>query len=225
MSGFRAVLFDLDGTLLDSVPDFLRIINELCREHDRPALAPAALRQRASEGARAMLRLAFDAAGDAELDALQRVFLDRYAANPVQDSILFPGIAETLEWLDRMQIGWGIVTNKSERFTLPILHRLALTRRCGSVVCPERVKHPKPDPEALLLASQELEQPPSSTLYLGDHRRDIEAGRQAGMRTLTCAYGYLSPADDPLTWGGEHLVNDARALQPLLQCLHSECTQ
>lgn len=222
MSGIRAVLFDLDGTLLDTAPDFQRIINEIGNLHGRPPVTLPLVRQHASEGARAMLRLAFSDATDVQMNQLQTEFLDRYAAEPVRNSILFPGIDDTLNWLEQQQIHWGIVTNKSKRFAEPILHALTLTERCACLICPEHVSQPKPHPEALLLACERLQQPPVNTLYLGDHQRDIEAGRRAGMPTLACTYGYLHPNDRPATWCADHQVSDARELRPLLQCLYSE---
>lgn len=223
MGSFSGVLFDLDGTLLDSAQNFIAILDQMLKQRQLPALEPSLVQSHASSGAMAMLAAAFTPHGWEQLDQAQlhEEFLARYDSHLQIENRLYDGIDELLSWLDQEQIPWGIVTNKSERFTRPIVHQLKLSERCRSLVCPEQVSRQKPDPEPLLLGCRELGQSPASTLYLGDHRRDIEAGRRAGMRTICCDYGYIQPEENPAEWGADYRAENARELMPLLQCLYN----
>lgn len=215
-----AVLFDLDGTLLDTARDFHRVINRMLAEAGRPPIAYESLRSQVSNGARAMVCHAFGISHDADAFArLHQQLLDYYAEQLLIDSTLFPGMHELLDWLDARRIRWGIVTNKPQRFTLPLLAALRLDQRCHSIVCPEDVRRAKPDPEGLLLACQQLQAVPAHSYYVGDHARDIEAGRAAGMRTIAAGWGYLNPGETPLQWGSDHVSPRSIDLQPLLHSL------
>jgi len=223
MKAFHAVLFDLDGTLLDSALDFHHIIAQMLQQRGRTSLDLPELRPHVSQGARAMISAAFQLpAEDAETDRLLEEFLTLYGQQPAQHSRLFDGIETILSWLEARAIPWGIVTNKPEHFSRPILTTLGLDQRCASLICPEQVTHTKPDPEALLLACRELRRTPAETLYVGDHRRDIEAGQRAGMRTIACGYGYIPAQDDPARWHSTHLVRDTQELARLLESLYLE---
>lgn len=223
MAGFRAVLFDLDGTLLDTALDFQWIIDEMLSARGHDPVNPSQFRQHVSEGARAMVSAAFSLpTHSAETDRLLDEFLTRYGNNPAARSQLFDGLDQLLSWLDAESIPWGIVTNKPERFSRAILETLDLSARCASLVCPEHVSRVKPDPEPLLRACRELGLEAGDTLYIGDHRRDIEAGQRAGMRTIACGYGYIPDHEDPAEWRSTHLVQDAQALTRLLKSLYLE---
>lgn len=213
-----AVLFDLDGTLLDTAPDFYRILNQMRAERQQPAASYARVRQQVSNGAAAMINSTFDITNDhPDAEPLRQQLLQRYQQAPAQDSMLFDGIEPLLEWLEQHQIPWGIVTNKPERFCRPILQKLQLEGRCKTMICPDHVEQRKPHPEGLLKACGELSQPAQDCLYVGDHRRDIEAGNNASMMTVAALYGYLSPQDHPQEWHADLLIESPRQLLKWLQ--------
>lgn len=221
MAGYSAVLFDLDGTLLDTALDFYWIADRMRASRGLGPIARPDFRERVSDGSRAMVGNAFGLSGnEPEFESLLEEFLDLYARHMMVESRLFDGIEPLLDWLDSRGIKWGIVTNKPERFSRRIIQHLDLETRCASLVCPENVKQRKPDPEALLLACREIGCEPARTLYVGDHQRDIEAGHRAGMTTIGCLYGYIHADEDPRQWNGEHLVHDTHELHALLKYLY-----
>ncbi len=213
-----AVLFDLDGTLLDSAPDFFRLLNQMLAEHQRPELDPARVRQQISNGAAAMIQSAFNIdPSDPRSEALRLQFLEHYQQAPAQESRLFEGMDRLLLWLEQQQIPWGIVTNKPERFCRIILKQLELNTGCSTLICPEHVTQSKPHPEGLLKACAELNSQPAHSLYVGDHRRDIEAGVRAGMTTVAALYGYLSDSDQADDWHADQQINHPQQLLDWLQ--------
>ncbi len=209
----NAVLFDLDGTLLDTAPAFHHLLNQQLAAAQLPAISLSEIRTVVSEGAAAMVGLAFNLAPEApefqqHLDAL----LHAYRENPAAHTQLFPGMETVLSTLEERGIPWGIVTNKPERFTLPILEHLGLKHRAQTVICPDHVKERKPHPEGLLKAAAQLNTPPEQCCYVGDHWRDIEAGRRANMATIAVTYGYLRHDEDPLTWQADAYAAQAEEL-------------
>lgn len=219
----KAVLFDLDGTLIDTAADFIRIIQDMCRENGRPVVDAHLIRSQVSEGARAMVKLVYP-----ELDvndpiflAHRQTFLDRYAANIAVETDLFTGMPELLFSLEQQNIPWGIVTNKPRGLTEALLDALNLTQRCAVLVCPEDVTHTKPDPEPMYLAAQHLAVAPEACIYVGDHPRDIDAGRHAKMYTILAAYGYLPYAhkDDLTAWQAHCIVKNVTELNQVIQSL------
>ncbi|WP_417579659.1 HAD family hydrolase [Nitrincola sp.] len=220
MTPIQAVLFDLDGTLVDTAPDFLRICNQLLEAEGRPAVDYAQLRLSVSNGGRAVIKGAFGIQDDhPDFERLLEQMLSLYEASPAQDSRLFAGFDEMLTWLEEINIPWGIVTNKPARFTHKLIQQLALDKRCAVTICPDDVSRSKPDPEGLLLACKRIDRPPTNTLYIGDHQRDIQAGQAAGMRTLAAAFGYLSPKDQPELWRSDFCIQESTQLLPLLKSL------
>lgn len=208
-----AVLFDLDGTLLDTAPDFFRILNQMRHERQLGDMNYNQVREQVSNGAAAMIRSAFDIDPKQPLFAeLQQQLLERYQRSPVQDSTLFDGMEELLCWLEQQQIQWGIVTNKPERFCQPILEALQLTERCQTLICPDHVEQRKPHPEGLLKACQELRVAAAQCCYVGDHRRDIEAGLNAGMHSIGARYGYLDQNDPADSWNADLLIDSPEEL-------------
>ncbi|MEH6651168.1 MAG: HAD-IA family hydrolase [Motiliproteus sp.] len=196
-----AILFDLDGTLLDTAPDFFRILNQMRAEQQLIGIDYEPVRQQVSNGAAAMIRTAFNIDNNhPDFGQLQQTLLDRYQQSPVQDSALFNGMPELLDWLEQHQIHWGIVTNKPERFCNPILEALQLQQRCAILICPDHTEHRKPHPEGLLKACSKLGIQPQQCIYVGDHRRDIEAGINANMTTVAALYGYIDQQDPPKKW-------------------------
>ncbi len=214
----KAVLFDLDGTLLDTAPDFAVVVNQLRQRHGKSPLDYASIRATVSHGARALVTLAFQhQQGDEGFESLRLELLQLYSEHLAVKTTAFPGISELLLWLDQEKLPWGIVTNKPRRYAEPILTALQLDSRCHVLICPDDVTHTKPNPESLLLACEEINCRADQTIYLGDQRRDIEAGQNAGMQTIAANYGYID-ADDPTTnWQADFYVDHASEIKPLLE--------
>lgn len=216
-----AVLFDLDGTLIDTAPDFIRIIQLLCQEDGVTPPTPAQIRVQVSEGARAMVRLIHPemAMDSPELLQYRDRFLAYYGAQIAVDTQLFEGMDALLHSLEQHGIAWGIVTNKPRHLSELLLAALGLTERCAVLVCPDDISRPKPDPEPMYLAARQLGIAPQHIAYVGDHPRDIDAGRAANMPTILAAYGYLPPdhADDLQAWQADHIVADVAELSFLLR--------
>jgi phosphoglycolate phosphatase len=188
----RAVFFDLDGTLADTAPDLGMALNRLLEEEGRPPVPAAVLRPHVSAGSRGLLAVGFQLTpADAAYPGLQKRFLDHYAAALCVGTTLFPGMAELLEALDRIEVRWGVVTNKPRRFTEPLMTQLGIAHRAAAVVSGDSTAYTKPHPEPLLFACAAAGVAAQDALYVGDDLRDIQAGRAAGMRTAIAAYGYL----------------------------------
>ena len=216
----KAVLFDLDGTLIDTAADFIRIIQEMCRSENREVVDANLIRTQVSEGARAMVKLVYP-----ELDvedpiflAHRQRFLDIYGSDIAVDTDLFVGMYPLLEDLEQRSIPWGIVTNKPRWLSEALLEALNLTQRCAVLVCPEDVQNTKPDPEPMYLAAKQINIKPNECIYVGDHPRDIDAGRNAEMYTILAAYGYLplQHKDDLNAWQANCIVNDVKELHRVL---------
>lgn len=213
-----AVLFDLDGTLIDTAPDFVLCLNRLRAEFDLPPLPAAHVRPHVSDGARAMIRLGFGLnPEDPGYSDRHARFLDLYEAGICEQTTLFEGMDQLLRSLEANGIPWGIVTNKPVRFAAPLLTALDLERRCGTLICPDHVSQRKPDPEGLHLACRQLNTDPASGIYVGDHIRDIEAGRNAGMVTVAVRYGYIVNPSEVDDWRADHTVDHVDDLANLLQ--------
>lgn len=216
----RSLFFDLDGTLIDTAPDFHWVINEMLSRRQLPPLSYERIRQTVSNGARALVTLAFNRQeGDADFAQLLDELLDLYAKHLAENSRLFQGMEELLAACEQQGILWGVVTNKPERFTTPLLQALQLADRCASVVCPDHVSKTKPDPEPLLLACKHCDTLPAQSIYVGDHARDIEAGRRAGMHTVAASYGYIDPDENILAWQADHYVDNAADIIAILNSL------
>lgn len=222
----NAVLFDLDGTLIDTAADFVRIIGKMSRENNWQVPVESDIREQVSAGASAMVQLMLRHNGqmivsDDELLAFRQQFLDDYEADICVDSCLFEQLDEVLIFLESKQVPWGIVTNKPRYLAEQLLEKMQLHERCTVLVCPDDVSRPKPDPEPMYLALEKLGIPrggAASVLYVGDHIRDIEAGRAAGMPTILAAYGYIPPEDQKSLkkWNASYIVETPRQLKQLL---------
>lgn len=202
----RAVLFDLDGTLLDSAPDLINAANRLRAHHGLVPVTPEAFRPHVSKGGRAMLAVAFGHLDANAREALLPLFLDDYRQHIAVQSRLFEGFAEILDTLQTAGLGLGIITNKVEWLTTPLLAQLGLDRRFGAVLCGDSLPERKPHPAPVLAACARLGVDPAQAVMVGDDRRDIEAGRAAGCRTLTAAYGYISAGEDIQDWGADGVL-------------------
>lgn len=211
------ILFDLDGTLADTAPDLAAALNRLRQEDGLPALPLEHLRPHTSSGVRGMLGAGLSISPeDSRYPALQQRFLAYYEAAICVGTTLFPGVQELLTQLEQEHIPWGIVTNKRHRYTLPLLEQLALTQRAGCIISGDTAARPKPAPDPLLLAAQQLQLAASSCLYVGDDLRDIQAGHAAGMVTVAVRYGYLGISSPPEQWGAHHLINHPSEILSLL---------
>jgi phosphoglycolate phosphatase len=203
-----AVLFDLDGTVVDSAPDLAAAANWLRARDGLAPLPYERLRPMVGAGARGMIGVAFGVApSEPAFDALRDAFLARYQECLLERTAVFAEMATTLDRLDAFGVPWGIVTNKATRFTLPLLEGLGLNRRAAAVVCGDTMPQAKPHPAPLLEAARRLELPASRCVYVGDDLRDVQAGRAAGMATAVAAWGYLGEGAGVHEWGADIVVN------------------
>jgi len=213
----RAVLFDMDGTLLDTAPDFIAICQAMLAERGFAPVADKLIRDEVSGGAKAMVSAAFAMSPTApEFEALRLEFLERYQQDCAVHSKLFDGMAELLADIESAKLIWGVVTNKPVRFAQPIMDQLGLSGRSAVLICPDHVTRSKPDPEPLILACKMLELDPASVLFVGDDLRDIESGRDAGTKTAAVRYGYIHPHDNPDHWGADVVVDHPSQLRKVL---------
>jgi 2-phosphoglycolate phosphatase len=219
-SGLKAVLFDLDGTLIDTAPEFVQVVQQLRAEHALPPLAPELISANVSNGARALVTLALGLQPqDPAFEAQGLRLLEIYSGVLGSCARPYPGVVELLIELGENHIQWGICTNKPSAFALPLMEMLNLRPALGSLVCADQVSKPKPDPEALYLNCSQLGCAPHQVVFVGDHVRDIEAGRNAGMQTIAAGYGYIEADDDPATWSAGAIASSAHEIAPLLNQL------
>ena len=204
----RGVLFDLDGTLIDSAPDLAGAANRLRADHGLPPLPLADLRPMVGSGARGMVSVAFGVGpGDPSFESLRDAFLAHYAAGLLQKTHPFDGVEELLSALEGAGIPWGIVTNKATRFTTPIVAGLGLAQRAAVVVCGDTTPHSKPHPEPLWHAARAMGLAPAAVAYVGDDLRDAQAARAAGMAMVAATWGYLGLGEPVHDWGADALAD------------------
>lgn len=216
----EAVLFDLDGTLVDTAPDLIGALNRLLQEEGRSQRLPGPLRRHVSGGTRALIGQGFGLnPGDPGYERLAERFLSLYEQHLCHESCLFPGIPELLESLEKADIRWGIVTNKTRRFAEPLVRQLGLAERAACVVSGDSTPRPKPHPDSLLLASSLTAVPPQQSLYLGDDLRDIQAGHAAGMHAVVAAYGYLGDGTHYSEWQGDGVIHHPTELPNLMKTM------
>jgi len=207
MADLDAVLFDLDGTLVDTAPDMVRALNDLLVAEGRTALPFEILRPHVSHGSTGLLGVAFaDVGPGPELERLRTAFLQRYRSDLATDSRTFPGVDALLDRIESAQLRWGVVTNKPGWLTEPLLRSLGLADRASCIVSGDTLSRRKPDPAPLLHACAALAASPARTMYVGDAERDVAAGRAAGMRTLVALFGYIGADQSPARWGATGLV-------------------
>jgi phosphoglycolate phosphatase len=207
MAPCEAVLFDLDGTLIDSAPDLAGAANDLRALHGLPPHPFEALRPMVGAGARGMVGAAFGVRpGDTQFEALRDAFLARYAERLLERTQVFDAVQPVLQALESAGVRWGIVTNKAARFTDPIIDGLALRVRASALVCGDTTPHSKPHPAPLLEAASQLGLQPARCAYVGDDLRDVMAGRAAGMATLIASWGYLGDGPPMHEWGADAIL-------------------
>ena len=202
----KAVLFDLDGTLADTAPDLSYALNLMRRARGLADVPLEQTRPRTSMGARGMLGAGFGMGTDhADYEAMRLEFLANYEANLCRESHLFPGMPELLDGIEARGLRWGVVTNKAERYAVPLIERLGLAARAACVIGGDTTPHSKPHPAPLLAGAARVAVPPPECWYGGDDARDIEAARAAGMGAIAAAYGYLN-GHDPLDWRADVVI-------------------
>lgn len=210
-----AIIFDLDGTLVDTAPDFFATINGLRAQQRKAPLDKTVVANIVNSGADAMTSVTFDVTTAADkFDDYKNAFLKTYADNLGLHSIIYPGLAELIKQLSAQQLAWGIATNKQRRFAAPLIKYLLLEPDC--LICGDDVEFPKPHPQMLLNAAHSLATPAQQCIYIGDHLRDIEAGRNAGMKTVAAAFGYIEQNSDVNQWGADYIVKNSLELVELL---------
>ena len=217
MLDFKALLFDLDGTLLDTAPDFITAINKHLDKHCRQPLKGDAVRTSVTHGSIGIIESVYQIKqGDAGFDSLKDEFLELYLTNIAEKTELFDGLKHVLDNCAQHNIPWGIVTNKPLKYTAPLLSELGLDKQAATTICPDHVANPKPDPEALILACSQINIKPSDSIYVGDHNRDIQAGRSAGMRTIAAEWGYIEESENITQWEADWIVKKSTDLNSLL---------
>ncbi|HEY8048088.1 MAG TPA: HAD-IA family hydrolase [Ramlibacter sp.] len=214
----RAVLFDLDGTLIDSAPDLGAAADKMRTDRGLPPLPLEKYRPMAGAGARGMLGIAFGMTPDApDYEAMREEFFVNYESAMTERTVIFEGIPALIANLLELGLAWGVVTNKSMRFTAPLTRQIPLFRSAGAIVGGDTTPHSKPHPEPLLEAARRLRLQPQECIYVGDDERDIVAGRAAGMRTVAATYGYLGNGADVYVWEAHAHIARPLELLPLLK--------
>lgn len=214
--GLRAVLFDLDGTLVDSAPDLVGTLNDLRRDYGLDALPFAQVRHQASRGALGLLSAGFPDADEHSLVGLRAGFIERYRARIWQDSHCFQGINEVLAAMSSAGLRLGIVTNKIDSLARPLVEQAGWRHLIQALVAGDSTARPKPDPGPVLEACRLLDLPPSDCVMVGDDERDVRSGRAAGTMTAVALWGYISPSDQPDRWGADRLLESVEQLNTLI---------
>jgi len=216
-SNIRAVLFDLDGTLIDSAPDLGAAADKMRQDRGMRSLPQSSYRPMAGAGARGMIGVAFGMTPDhADFASMREEFFQNYERSMTQNTYVFEGIPELIAHLDAKNLLWGVVTNKSARFTDPLTRAMPLFDTAKAIVSGDTTPHAKPHPEPLFEAARRLAIDPGHCLYVGDDERDIVAGLAAGMMTVAATYGYLGEKADPTLWGAHSIINSPQGLLKLL---------
>ncbi len=215
----QCVLFDLDGTLADTAPDLIAALNRAVQKQGFSPVSNEKIKPLISYGAAAMIKqCTLDNNNEAIQAEILKNMLEDYQINIADQTQLFTGMDNILEIIENKGLKWGVVTNKRQRFTDPLMAALNLTERAACIVSGDTTNNPKPHPEPLLTACKQANVKPKHCVYIGDAAHDIEAGKAAGMKTLAATYGYLKSEDIPDQWGADILINSPEEILPLLEC-------
>ena len=214
----KTILFDLDGTLVDTAPDLSETLNRMLIKHQKPALSLKSIRPYVSHGTVGMLGFAFGVTEkESEFADLRKEFLDIYENHLCHQSHLFDGMDKVLDYIEASKLSWGVVTNKPDFLTQPLMQELSLDKRCACIVSGDTLPQSKPDPAPMLHAAELAGCLASECVYVGDARRDIEAGNRAGMHTLIALYGYLEKDDRPDQWQADGSISNPTELIDWIQ--------
>ncbi len=214
----NTILFDLDGTLVDTAPDLAHALNLQLIKHGKPQLAYENIRPFASHGSRGLVGLGFGIMpADDNFITMRDEYLSIYESVFTRSPVLLPGIAELLQAIEDKGLKWGIVTNKPRRFTIGLIESMGLNleNRTACIVCGDDAPQPKPSPATLLMACEQIGVKPENCMYVGDAERDIIAGRAAGMKTVVALFGYIDVTDKPTEWGADVLIETPNDLLKL----------
>jgi N-acetyl-D-muramate 6-phosphate phosphatase len=209
------ILFDLDGTLVDTAPDLGHALNLQLIKHSKAPLAYENIRPFASHGSRGLIGLGFGIAPqDANFIEMRDEYLSIYDTVYTRSPVLLPGIAELLQAIENKGLTWGIVTNKPRRFTIGLIESMGLNleNRAACIVCGDDAPQPKPSPATLLMACEQVGVKPGNCVYVGDAERDVIAGKAAGMQTVVALFGYIDVSDKPAEWGADLMIHDPNDL-------------
>lgn len=215
-NAFDLVLFDLDGTLVDTAPDMVAALQEMQRDHDYDPVAYDYGRSNVSNGAMGLLRIGFPDIDDDGLETLVCEYLERYSDRLCEESSIFSGVDTLLDRLDDAGCAWGVVTNKPEHLTIPLLEQLGLASRSVCAIGGDTLAVRKPEPDPLLLGCDIAGVEAHRSIYVGDAARDILAGQRGGLATIAAAYGYITEDDDPREWGADIIAVDTEELAQIV---------
>jgi N-acetyl-D-muramate 6-phosphate phosphatase len=211
------IFFDLDGTLADTAPDLGLALNMQRERHGLPAMSQDKIRPFASHGSRGLLSVGFGLTpADPDFAAMRAEYLELYDQVFTRSPVLFGGIPELLDAIEKKSLHWGVVTNKPRRFSEPLLKAVRLDQRSACLVCGDDAPRVKPHPDTLLLAARQIGMKPADCMYIGDAERDVQAGIAAGMRTVVALYGYIAKTDKPEEWGADFLIEQPMELASLI---------
>lgn len=214
----QAVLFDLDGTLVDSAPDLAAAVEAMRQTRGLAPMPLESYRHMAGAGARGMLGIGFGITPDnTQFDALRQEFFDSYERCLTVRTKPFAGVPHVIQALQTMGLSWGVVTNKATRFSAPLTQALELFNSAAVIISGDTTPHAKPHPEPLFEAARRIGLDPGACLYVGDDRRDVVAGKAAGMPTVAALYGYLGADAEPQSWGADAIIDSVDQLLDLLQ--------
>mgnify|MGYP000256275132 CR=1 FL=1 len=204
MSKIKTVLFDLDGTLIDTAPDMANALNRLLKEENLAEMSFENIRPVVSNGSVALVKLGFgNDIEDKLLARLKTRYLEIYQQHLCEDSVLFDGMAQLLNHIEQQKMNWGVVTNKPGWLTEPLMQQIGLLDRAACIVSGDTTENRKPHPQPMYHACLAAGSKPYECVYVGDHRRDIEAGNNAGMKTIVALYGYIDSTENTDDWGAD----------------------
>lgn len=213
---YEAILFDLDGTLIDSAPDLIQTLNAMLVEHGKAPCSVKDFRQYVSYGSTKLLEMGFQGDYPMDFQTLRQQYLARYQTQNTVHTDFFDGIPQLLAAIEATGTPWGIMTNKPTNCTTAIAQKLKLNQRAAAIVCGDTLPVAKPDPSPIILTCQMMGVTPENCVYIGDSDRDIAAGKNAGMATIACEFGYIH-ADSPIDeWGADFIAQSPDDLLPLL---------